>query len=101
MLPRARTVRDSLAEPPQSDEARFEAELAALQVRSRRRRLICGIVAAVAVVAGGLASVAIALGHSGEWESSNRLFDVSVALAAGVFLAVAAAFVRIAREDRR
>jgi hypothetical protein len=101
MLPAARTVRDALAEPPESDEARFEAELAAMRARSRRRQWICGIVAALAVVAAGLASVAIAIGHSGAWDASNRLFDASVAIACGVFLAIGAAFARLAYDDHK
>jgi hypothetical protein len=101
MLPVARTVRDALVDPPESDEARFEAELAALKASARRRQLICIAVAAVAVVGAGIATVAIEIGHSGEWAGSNRLFDVSAAIACGVLLAVGAAFARIVHEDRK
>ncbi|HEY1546963.1 MAG TPA: hypothetical protein VGG28_04055 [Kofleriaceae bacterium] len=101
MLPNARTIRDGLVEPPQSDEARFEAELAALKARARRRQLICGIAAACAIVASALAVVAIATGHDGEWDGSNLLFDLSVAVASGVLLAIAAACAHSAYDDRR
>ncbi len=100
-LPQARTVRDKLVDPPPSDEARFEAELAAIRSRARRRQLVCIVVAGLAVVAAGIASVAIAIGHSGEWEGSNRLFDASVALTCGVLLAIGAAFAHLVHEERK
>jgi hypothetical protein len=101
MLPEARTVRDALVDPPESDETRFEAELAAMRSRARRRQLVCVVVAGLAVVAASLTSVAIAIGHGGDWDGSNRLFDVSVALTSGVLVAIAAAFAHLVYEERR
>ncbi|HEX4453778.1 MAG TPA: hypothetical protein VH143_23065 [Kofleriaceae bacterium] len=101
MLPEARTVRDALVEPPPSDESRFEAELAAMTSRARRRQLVSIVVAGIAVVAAGIAAVAIAFGHDGNWEGSNRLFDASVALTCVVLVAIGAAFAHRVREERK
>jgi hypothetical protein len=65
MLPEARTVRDRLVAPPESDETKFEAQLEAMHAHARRREILAGLFAAALLIGAATLVVFIAICNLG------------------------------------
>jgi hypothetical protein len=101
-LPKARIVRDELPPPKPSEESRFEAELVAMRDAARRREIWVATMAAIVFVAAALVVGGVGAGAAGASDSSDRMFDIAIALGMAAMLLLAGGLaLRLAYHRRR
>ncbi|HEY1546964.1 MAG TPA: hypothetical protein VGG28_04060 [Kofleriaceae bacterium] len=88
MLPEARTVRDRLVAPPDSDETKFEAELAVLRADERRRTIFASIFGSLIVLAAAALVASIGFGRFGDAPASFHMAETlrTILIAAALVL---------------